>query len=172
VSKEQDVVTTDDVKRLREETGAGVMDSKRALEQAGGNFDEAKRILREQGVASAAKRAERDTGQGLIEAYIHGGGRIGALVEVRCETDFVARTDGFKQLARDVAMQVAAMNPLGLNVDDVPDDAPGKKEDHALLHQAFIKDGSKSVLDLVQETIAQTGENVRIARFSRFELGT
>lgn len=165
------MVTTDDVKRLREETGAGVMDSKRALEQAGGNFDDAKRILREQGAASAAKRAERETSQGIVEAYIHGGGRIGALVEVQCETDFVARTDGFKQLARDVAMQVAAMNPLALEAADVPDDAPGSKDDHALLTQTFIKDGSKSIRDLVQDTIAQTGENVRIARFARFELG-
>jgi elongation factor Ts len=165
------VVTTDDVKRLRDETGAGVMDSKRALEQAGGNFDEAKKILRDQGVASAAKRAERETGQGLIESYIHGAGRIGALVEIQCETDFVARTDGFKQLARDVAMQVAAMNPLALDAADVPDDVSGSKAEHALLTQAFIKDGSKSIQDLVQETIAQTGENVRIARFARFELG-
>lgn len=166
------MVTTDDVKRLREETGAGIMDSKRALEQAGGNFDQAKQILREQGIAAAAKRSERTTSQGLVEAYIHGAGRIGALVEIQCETDFVARTEGFKQLARDVAMQVAAMNPLALDAADVPDDAPGTKADHALLTQAFIKDGSKTVQDLVQETIAQTGENVRIARFARFELGS
>ncbi|MBM3140673.1 MAG: translation elongation factor Ts [Chloroflexi bacterium] len=165
------MVTTEDVKRLREETGAGVMDSKRALEQAGGDFEQAKKILREQGIASAAKRAERTTGHGLIEAYLHGGGRIGALVEVQCETDFVARTDGFRQLARDVAMQVAAMNPLGLTVEEVPDDAPGRKEEHALLLQPFIKDASKSIQDLVQDTIAQTGENVRIARFARFEIG-
>ncbi len=165
------MVTTEDVKRLREETGAGVMDSKRALEQAGGNFDEAKKILREQGMAAAAKRAERTTGQGIVEAYIHGGGRIGALVEVQCETDFVARTDGFKQLARNVAMQVAAMNPLALTVEDVPADAAGKPEENALLTQAFIRDSAKTIQDLVQETIAQTGENVRIARFARFELG-
>ncbi len=165
------MVTTDDVKRLREETGAGVMDSKRALEQAGGNFEEAKKILREQGVAAAAKRSERETSQGMVESYIHGGGRIGALVEVQCETDFVARTDGFRQLARDVAMQVAAMNPLALNPEDVPADAPGKPEEHALMTQAFIKDAGKSIQDLVQETIATTGENVRIARFARFELG-
>ena len=165
------MVTTDDVKRLRDETGAGVMDSKRALEQAGGDFDKAKGILREQGIAAAAKRSERETRQGLVEAYIHGGGRIGALVEIQCETDFVARTDGFKQLARDVAMQVAAMNPLALELADVPADAPGDRASHALLVQAFIKDGSKTIQELVQETIAQTGENVRIARFSRFELG-
>jgi elongation factor Ts len=165
------VVSTEAVKRLREETGAGVMDSKRALEQAGGNFDEAKKILREQGIAAAAKRAERTTSQGLVESYIHGGGRIGALVEVQCETDFVARTDTFKALARDVAMQVAAMNPLALTPEDVPADAAGQREEHALLTQAFIKDSGKTIQDLVQETIAQTGENVRIARFARFELG-
>jgi elongation factor Ts len=165
------VVSTEAVKRLREETGAGVMDSKRALEQAGGNFDEAKKILREQGMAAAAKRAERATSQGIVEAYIHGGGRIGALGEVQCETDFVARTDGFKQLARDVAMQVAAMNPLGLTPEEVPADAPGKPEEHALLTQTFIRDSAKTIQDLVQDTIAQTGENVRIAHFARFELG-
>jgi elongation factor Ts len=164
-------ISTEDVKRLREETGAGVMDSKRALEEAQGDFERAKALLREQGVATAAKRAGRETGQGIVEAYIHGGGRIGALVEVQCETDFVARTDTFRQLAREVAMQVAAMSPLALNPEEVPDDAPGSKEDHALLTQPFIRDAARTIGDLVQETIAQTGENVRIARFSRFELG-
>jgi elongation factor Ts len=164
-------ISTDDVKRLREETGAGVMDSKRALEEAGGDFNRAKELLREHGVAAAAKRAERSTGQGLVESYIHGG-RVGALVEVNCETDFVARTDTFKTLARDVAMQVAAMNPLGLTEDDVPADAPGERKSHALLEQAFIKDPSRTIRDLVQEAIAQTGENVRVARFARFELGS
>ena len=166
------MVSTEDVKRLREETGAGVMDSKRALEQAGGNFEQARQLLREQGSAAAAKRTDRATSQGLVEAYIHGAGRIGALVEVNCETDFVARTDTFRALARDVAMQVAAMNPLGLEPDEVPNDAPGDKSQHALLTQAFIKDSSKTIGDLVKEAIAQTGENVRITRFSRFELGS
>jgi len=165
------VVTTDDIKRLREETGAGVMDSKRALEEAGGDFEQARKIIREQGIAAAAKRAERETSQGLVESYIHGAGRIGALVEVQCETDFVARTDTFRELARDVAMQVAAMNPAALTADDVPEDTPGKPEDNALLTQAFIKDGSQTIGDLVQAAIGQTGENIRIARFARFELG-
>ena len=106
-----------------------------------------------------------------MESYIHGAGRIGALVEVQCETDFVARTDTFKQLARDVAMQIAAMNPLGLTVDDVPEDAPGKREDHALLTQAFIRDPGVTIADLVQSAIGPTGENIQIGRFSRFELG-
>lgn len=164
-------VSTEDVKRLREETSAGVMDAKKALEEAGGNFDKAKELLRERGVAAAAKRSERETGQGIVEAYIHGQGRIGAIVELQCETDFVARTDAFKTLARDVAMQVAAMNPLALTPEEVPTDAAGTKEENALLTQAFIKDGKKSVASLIQDVISTTGENIRIARFARFEIG-
>ena len=164
-------VSTDDVKRLREATSAGVMDAKKALEEAGGNFDKAKELLRERGVAAAAKRSDRETGQGIIEAYIHGQGRIGAIVELQCETDFVARMDAFKGLARDVAMQVAAMSPLALTPEEVPADAPGTKEENALLTQAFIKDGKKTIADLVQDVISTTGENVRVARFSRFEIG-
>jgi elongation factor Ts len=166
------VVTTDDIKKLREETGAGVMDAKRALEEASGDFEAARKIIREQGIAAAAKRAERETSQGVVEAYIHGAGRIGALVEVQCETDFVARTDTFKQLAKDVAMQVAAMNPLGLLPEDVPEDAVGKREDHALLKQSFIRDPGVTIEDLVQTAVGQTGENIRIGRFARFELGS
>ncbi len=170
------MVTTSDVKRLREETGAGVMDSKRALEEAGGDFDRARDLIRKRGIATAAKRSDRETGQGLVEAYIHGGGRIGALVEVNCETDFVARTDTFRDLARDIAMQVAAMNPGALDVDGLPDDAPtdvpGGREQQALLTQQFIKDPSKTVGDLVQDAIAQTGENIRVTHFARFELGS
>lgn len=164
------MVSTADVKRLRDETGAGVMDSKRALEESAGDFNAAKEILRQRGVASAAKRADRTTSEGLIESYIHGD-RLGALVEVQCETDFVARTDTFRTLARDIAMQVAAMNPAAIEVDDVPDDAVGAREDNALLTQTFIKDSSRTINDLVQETIAQTGENIRVARIARFELG-
>lgn len=164
-------VSTEDVKRLRDETGAGVMDAKRALEESDGNFDRAREVLREQGIAQAAKRADRETSQGMVEAYIHGQGRIGALVELQCETDFVARTDAFRELARDIAMQVAAMSPLALTAEEVPADHAGAAEEHALLTQAFIKDGSKNIQELVQEVIAQTGENIRIARFSRFELG-
>ncbi len=165
------MVTVDDVKRLREETGAGVMDSKRALEESGGDFERARELLRESGVAAAAKRADRATGQGLVEAYIHAGGRIGALVELNCETDFVARTDSFRQLARDIAMQVAAMDPKALTAEDVPDDTPGEREEQALLRQPFIKDAGRTIQDLVQEAIAQSGENIRISHFARFELG-
>jgi len=165
------VVSTEDVKRLREETGGGVMACKRALDEADGDFDRAKELLRAAGVAAAAKRSDRATSQGLVEAYIHGEGRIGAIVEVQCETDFVARTETFKELARNIAMQVAAMNPLALTVEDVPSDAPGAAEDHALLAQSFIKDSSRNIGDIVQDAIAQTGENIQIGRFSRFELG-
>lgn len=164
-------ISTEDVKKLRDETGAGVMDAKRALEEAGGNVEQAKALLRERGMAAAAKRAERATGQGVVEAYIHGQGRIGVIVEVQCETDFVARTDTFRQLARDVAMQVAAMNPLALTPDEVPAEHNGTVEENALLTQTFIKDGSRTIQQLVQDVVAQTGENVRIARFARFELG-
>ncbi|MCY4639759.1 MAG: elongation factor Ts [Chloroflexi bacterium] len=147
------------------------MDSKRALEESGGDFDAARRLLRERGIAAATKRAGRTTSQGLVEAYIHGDGRIGALVEVNCETDFVARTDAFRRLARDVAMQVAAMNPLGVTEEDVPDDAEGDRSQHALLEQPFIKDASQTIGELIREAIAQTGENIRVASFARFELG-
>ena len=164
-------VSTEDVKKLREETGAGVMDAKRALDETDGNFEKAKAILRERGIAAAAKRAERETGQGVVEAYIHNGGRIGVIVEVQCETDFVARTDTFRQLARDVAMQIAAMNPLALTPDEVPAEHNGTAEENALLTQTFIKDGSRTIQQLVQDVVATTGENVRIARFARFELG-
>ena len=164
-------VSTEDVKKLREETGAGVMDAKRALDEAEGNFEKAKAVLRERGMAAAAKRSERETGQGVVEASIHGGGRIGVIVEVQCETDFVARTDGFRQLAKDVAMQIAAKNPLALTPEEVPAERNGTAEENALLTQNFIKDGSRTIQQLVQDVVATTGENVRIARFSRFELG-
>lgn len=164
-------ITAEDVKKLRDETNAGVMDAKRALEEANGNFDQAKAILRERGVAAAAKRSERATSQGVVESYIHGGGRIGVIVEVQCETDFVARTDTFRALAKDVAMQVAAMNPLALTPEEVPAEHNGTVEENALLTQTFIKDGSRTIQQLVQDVVASTGENVRIARFARFELG-
>ena len=159
------------MRRLREETGAGVMDAKRALDEAGGDFDKARLLLRERGIASAAKRSERETNQGTVVSYIHNQGRIGALVEVNCETDFVARTEAFQTLARDIAMQVAAMNPAGLLPEDVPADAIGGQAANALLTQPFIKDSGKTIQQLMQDVIASTGENVRIARFARFELG-
>ena len=166
------MVTVDDVRRLREETGAGVMDSKRALDDAEGDFERARELLRERGIAAAARRSDRATSQGVVESYIHGEGRIGVLVEINCETDFVARTDDFRALARDVALQVAAMNPAVLALEDVDEDVPeAEREQSALLTQAFVKDQSQSVQQRIEETIASTGENIRVTRFARFELG-
>ncbi len=165
------VVSVDDIKALREQTGAGVMHSKRALEEAGGNLEKAAEILREQGMASAAKKSGRATNEGLVEAYIHSGGRVGAIVEVNCETDFVARTPEFKALAHDVAMQVAAMSPRYLDGEELPEDERADAEDETLLRQAFIRDPSRTIQDLVQEASAKLGENVLISRFDRFALG-
>jgi elongation factor Ts len=164
--------TAEDVKRLRELTNAGVMDCKRALDEANGNIDRAVEILKERGVASAAKRSSRETSQGLVDSYIHAGGRIGVLVEVNCETDFVARTDAFKQLVHDVAMQIAGIpTTLAITEDELPPDAEGSVEETVLLKQPFIRNSSQTIEQLVQEAIAQTGENIRIRRFARFELG-
>jgi elongation factor Ts len=166
------LVTADDVKRLRELSGAGVMDCKKALDEAGGDVDKAVTLLREKGIAGAEKKSGRATSQGLVESYIHAGGRIGVLVEVNCETDFVARTDTFKTLAHDIAMQIAGIpTTLVVNEDDLPADAEGSPEETVLLKQPFIRDGSKSIEQLVKEAIAATGENIRIRRFARFELG-
>ncbi len=164
-------ISVDDIKALRERTGAGVMHSKRALEEADGDLKKAAEILGEQGMASAAKKSGRATNEGLVEAYIHSGGRVGAIVEVNCETDFVARTPEFKALAHDVAMQVAAMSPRYLDGEELPEDERADAEDQTLLRQAFIRDPSRTIQDLVQETAAKLGENVRISRFDRFALG-
>lgn len=175
-------VTIDQVRALRDATGAGIMDSKRALEESDGNIEKAKEILRQQGLARAGKKSDRSALQGLVEPYIHGGGRIGALVEINCETDFVARTPDFQSLAHDVAMQVAAIPPRYISVDDVPEaDIPalekefGSKEEAfkqvVLLEQAFIKDAKKTIADLIKEGISKLGENIVVSRFSRFELG-
>lgn len=165
-------VTTEMIKALREETGAGVMDAKRALDASNGDMAKAKAILREQGMAAAAKRAERETSNGTVEAYIHAGGRIGVLVEVNCETDFVANTDDFRQLARNIAMQIAAMNPVLVSKED-PDREKheGSDEEVCLLSQPFIRDSSRTIEGLIQDAVAKTGENIRVRRFTRFELG-
>ena len=152
-------------------TGAGIMDSKRALEEADGDVEAARKILREKGIASAAKKASRDTNEGLVEAYVHSGGRVGAIVELNCETDFVARTEDMKTLAHDVAMQVAAMSPKYVDERDAPEDEEGSPQETCLLSQPFIRDNGVTVQDIVNETIAKVGENVRVRRFSRFSLG-
>ena len=165
-------VTTEMIKALREETGAGVMDAKRALDSADGDVAKAKVILREQGIAAAAKRSERETQNGVVEAYIHGGGRLGGRGEINCETDFVANTEDFRTLARNVAMQIAAMNPALVSKDD-PErpQHEGSDEEVCLLSQKFIKDGSTTIEQLIQDAVAKTGENIRVRRFTRFELG-
>ena len=165
-------ITADDVKRLRELSGAGVMDCKRALEDAGGNVDRATQLLWERGIAQAEKRSSRSASQGLVETYIHAGGRIGVIVEVNCETDFVARTDTFRELAHDIAMQIAATNPVAVSEADLPANADGRDPAEAvLLRQPFIKDPGRSIADVVRDAIARTGENIVVRRFARFELG-
>jgi elongation factor Ts len=159
------------VKELRERTGAGIMECKSALEETDGDVERALSVLQERGLAFAEKRAHRETTQGLVECYIHAGGRIGAMVEVNCETDFVARTDDFKALAHELAMQVAATNPLSVAEDDLPSGAEGDPAELCLLRQPYIRDNGRTVDDLVKEIIAKTGENIRVRRFARFELG-
>ena len=159
------------IKELREESGAGVMACRSALLEAEGNTQKALEILKEQGILKAQKKSERSTNQGLIDSYIHGG-RIGAIIEVNCETDFVARTDEFKELVHDLAMQVAAVSPQFISHEEATaGKSDAEPEAVCLLLQPFIKDPSKTVQDLVTETIAKLGENIKIARFTRFELG-
>jgi elongation factor Ts len=192
--------TIEKIKQLREETAAGMMDVKRALEESNGDMDGARRVLRERGQAIAAKKSGRETNQGLIEAYVHFNGRVGVLIEVNCETDFVARTPEFKEFARNVALHVASMKPLCVAPEDIPTDAleeerqiaekqaagMGKPEDirrrivegrikkwtseQALLTQTYVREPEKTVGDLLQETIQKVGENIVVRRFTRYEL--
>jgi elongation factor Ts len=194
-------IPADVVRQLREETGAGMMDCKRALVEAGGDVEMARQLLRERGQADALKRSGRQASEGLVDAYIHGQGRIGAMVELNCETDFVARTEDFRKLAREIAMQVAARDPRWISRDDVPSDVvdgerkiyeeqarstgkpdnvitrivDGKLEaffaETVLLDQLYIREDSRKVGDLVREMAAKVGENVVVRRFARFHLG-
>ncbi|MBI4306021.1 MAG: elongation factor Ts [Chloroflexi bacterium] len=159
------------VKELRTRTGAGVMDSKKALEEASGDMSKAEEILARKGLASAAKRAGRETSQGVVESYIHSGSRVGSIVELNCETDFVARTADFKALARNLAMQIAAMSPTFVERETVPADAGEVLDEKILLEQAYIRDPGKTVRDVITEVVAKTGENIRVRRFARFALG-
>jgi elongation factor Ts len=194
-------VGAETVKRLREETGAGMMDCKRALQETGGDLERARELLRTQGLAGVQKRAGRSAAEGVVDAYVHGEGRLGVLVEVNCETDFVARTEEFRKLAREVAMQVAATEPRWIARDEVPADVvegerkiyeeqargsgkpdaviprivDGKLEafyqQYVLLDQPYIRDDSQTIQDLVNEMAAKVGEKVAIRRFARFRLG-
>jgi elongation factor Ts len=164
-------VSADTVKKLRDLTGAGMLDCKKALEETGGDLEKAKEILRQRGIAIAEKKAAQETRQGLVEAYIHADGRLGALVELNCQTDFVARTDGFRALAHDLAMQVAATDPQHIAPEELPAGSDGEPEELCLLVQPFIRDPSRTIQDLINDTIAKTGENIRVRRFARFHLG-
>ena len=194
-------ITTDMVKQLREKTGAGMMDCKKALEETKGNFDEAIEFLRKKGAATAAKRADKETNQGVVEAYIHAGGRIGAMVELNCETDFVAKTPDFKQLAHDIAMQIAAMSPQFISREQIGKETIDKEieiyksqaqnegkpaniaekiaqgrlekfyQEVVLMEQSFIKDSGKTIKDLIDEQTAKVGEKISIRRFLRYHLG-
>ena len=194
-------ITTAMVKELRQATAAGVLDCRKALEAADGDFDKAVDYLREKGLAKAAKRVNREAKDGLIVSYIHGGGRIGVLLEVNCETDFVARTEEFQTMVNDIAMQIAAMAPQYIKREDVPEAVlehekqlyrtqaleEGKPErvidrivegrlnkfykEVCLLEQDFIRDEDRTIDDLVKEQITKTGENMVVRRFARFELG-
>jgi elongation factor Ts len=194
-------ITANQVKELRERTGAGMMDCKKALEEAGGDMDRAIEVLRKRGLAAAAKKAGRVAAEGAVGSYIHAGGRIGVLVEVNCETDFVARTDDFQDLVRDIAMHIAAAEPRFVSRDEVTDEVleterriyreqaleQGKPEamvdrivegklgkfygEAVLLEQPFVKDPDKTVQELLVEKIARIGENLQVRRFSRFRLG-
>jgi elongation factor Ts len=164
-------VSTATIKELREKTGAGVIACKKALLEAEGDLEKATQILNQLGIALAHKKAERAAEQGMIEAYVHAGGRIAALVEVNCESDFVARTSEFKELAHDLAMQIAAMSPQCISPEDLPKETEVDVTTACLLQQPFIKDPSKTIQDIITETIAKVGENIKVNRFVRFELG-
>jgi elongation factor Ts len=188
-------ITTEQIKELRARTGAGVVDCRNALQQAGGNMEKAVEILRAKGLATAQKKAARVAAEGLIEAYVHTGGQVGAMVEVNCETDFVARTDEFKRLCRELAMQVTAAAPRYVRREEIPAetleeqrrlfaaDLAGKPaaavegrlakwyQEVVLLDQPFIRDESKTVQDLITEAVARIGENIQVRRFARFRIG-
>ena len=192
--------TIEKIKQLREETAAGMMDVKRALDESDGDVEGARRVLRERGQAIAAKKSARETHEGLIEAYVHFNGRVGVLVEVNCETDFVARTPEFKEFARNVALHVASMNPLTVSPADISQEALDEEREitekqaaemdkpaeitarvvegrmkkfvseKTLLTQPYVKEPEKTVGELLQETIQRVGENIVIRRFVRYEL--
>ncbi len=159
------------IKTLREQCGAGVMDCRNALVEVAGDEGKALQILKEKGLHQAEKKATRVTAEGLVEAYVHTGGRIGAMVELNCETDFVARTDEFKELAHNLAMQIAAQSPQFIDEAEMPEETDVEPEVACLLLQPYIRDPGVTIRDLIIEAIAKVGENIRVSRFARFELG-
>lgn len=189
------MISTEKLKELRTRTGAGIVDCRNALQQAGGDMEKAVEILRAKGLATAEKKASRTAGEGLIEAYIHTGGRLGAMVEVNCETDFVARTEEFRRLARDLAMQVAAAAPRYMAREEIPADVVEAQRSRAaeelagkpaaaiegrlekwygevvLLEQLFIKDETRRIKQVITDAVARIGENIQVRRFARFRIG-
>lgn len=159
------------VKEVRTKTNAGMLDCRKALEQSDGDVNGAIEALRQKGFAMAEKRATRSVGEGIVAAYVHHNNRVGAMVELNCETDFVARTEDFKRLAYDIAMHVVASKPLYMCKDDMPADCELSPEEACLMSQPFVKEPSKTIADLITESIARTGENIKIGHFSRIELG-
>ncbi len=164
-------ITVDMVKKVREQSGAGIMACRKALIETEGDIERALEILGQRGRIIAQKKASRVASQGVIDAYLHTGGRIGAMVELNCETDFVARTEEFRGLAHHLAMQVAAMNPRVVSREDAPEVPEDEMVSACLLLQPDIKDPSKTIGDIINEVIAKTGENIKVRRFARFELG-
>ncbi len=165
-------ISTAQIKELRAKCGAGIMECRNSLHEAKGDIGKAIKILKEKGQLKAARKADRTTSQGLIEAYIHTGGRIGAVIELSCETDFTARTSEFKELAHNLAMQVAALDPEYISKEDIPQGDEGEVEPDCLLLQPYIRDPSRTIQDIIVETIAKVGENIKVSRFTRFELGS
>jgi elongation factor Ts len=198
---ERMAITTEQIKELREATGAGILDCRKALEQANGDFEKAVDALREKGLAKAAKRADKEASEGVIEMYSHGNGRVGVMVEINCETDFVGRSEEFRRFAHEVALQIAAAAPAYIREEDIPAEAlererevaaglareEGKpeavvprivdgriekfKDETVLLRQAYIRDESITIEKMLQELVVKTGENLVIRRFERWELG-
>ena len=194
-------ISAEMVKQLREKTGAGIMDCKQALSESDGDLDSATDFLRKKGLATAAKRAGRAMTEGKIQSYIHMGGKLGVLVEVNCETDFVARNTDFQEFAKNIAMQIAATNPLGIRPEDIPDETVQKEKeiyqaqalemgkpekvvdkiaegklskfikDNCLLQQPYVRDPNITIEDLLNELIAKIGENISVKRYVRFQLG-
>ncbi len=164
-------ISVDQIKTLRELTGAGIMDCKKALQEAEGNLPKAQQILRAKGIAKAADKVGRETREGLVEAYIHSGSRIGALVEVNCETDFVSRLPEFKELAHQLAMQVVAMTPQYVDRSQMPVEDSRDPDEVCLLQQPYIKDNARVIQDLVTDLSARVGEHILVRRFARFALG-
>lgn len=194
-------ITTEDIKKLRKATGAGILDCRTALQNSDNDFDKAVDFLREKGLAAASKRADREASEGVVEQYSHGGGRVGVMVEINCETDFVGRSEEFRAFAHEVALQIAATSPLFVKEEDIPESAlaheeeiakarakeegkPEKiipkiiegylskyKDDVVLMRQAYIRDESLTIEQLLNQNIGSMGENIVIRRFSRYELG-